>query len=155
MSCGFAAGKNHAVKTCEIRRLAHEAMRDVHTLKHPAVSFVISLDGNHAYFHERFLASTQRQVAKAIPRLPAAGLKQVLLLHLADIETLHRLTQLFGSFEDNLRVLEMGSGFDDCAGALRGIVGFENARADKHRFRAQLHHERSVRGSSNATRRKI
>src|SRR5579862_7579394 len=64
--------------------------------------------------------------------LPAARLKQILFVNLADVEALHGLAEFAGCFEDNLRILVMSRCLDDRSCALCRVARFEDARADEH-----------------------
>src|ERR1700677_5330394 len=77
-------------------------------------------------------------------RLPAAGLHQVLFFKLTDIEALHGIAELFGRFQHNFRILVVRGGLHDGPSTLRGIARLENSGADKDRFGAELHDQRSI-----------
>ena len=49
-------------------------------------------------------------------------------------------------------VVEVGRRLDDRAGPGLGVAGLEDARADEHTVRTQLHHHRGVRGRGDPTR---
>ena len=51
--------------------------------------------------------------------------------------------------------LIIGHRLDDGRRALRGVAGFEDAGADEHALRAELHHQRRVRGRRDAARGEV
>jgi hypothetical protein len=57
----------------------------------------------------------------------------------------HRLAEAPRHLGDDLRVLEVRRRLDDRASTTLGVAGLEDARADEHAVRAQLHHHRGVR----------
>src|SRR5688572_21010920 len=76
--------------------------------------------------------------------LPAPVGEQLAFLELARLEGGHRGAEALRGARDARRVLEVGGGLDDRAGADRGLGGLEDARADEHALGAELHHQRRV-----------
>lgn len=84
-------------------------------------------------------------------RLPTALGQLVGLRQMRNIDTDHGLAQTLAHLSQDLGVLEVSHSLDNGLGALLGITGLEDARADEDTVAAQLHHERRVGGRGNTT----
>src|SRR5215468_6899697 len=87
--------------------------------------------------------------------LPAACREQFFLFQLPHVNSRHRFAEFLRRFQNRLRILEVRRRLHNRLRPRVRIAALENARADKHRFRAQLPHQRRICRSRNATRRKI
>src|SRR5436190_5183684 len=76
--------------------------------------------------------------------LPAADRQPLALGDRLDRDALHRAPEALRDLGDDLGVLEVRGGLDDGVGHPRRILALEDARADEHALRPQLHHERRV-----------
>src|SRR5689334_11519940 len=83
--------------------------------------------------------------------LPSARLEQILFFHLAYVEALHGFAEFFARFENDLRIIEMRSRFDDSLRALFRVGGFEDAGANEDGFCPELADECGICGSGDAS----
>src|SRR6185436_821212 len=83
-------------------------------------------------------------------RLPTA--LGELHLELSDLLARHRLAETARHLRDDVGVGVVRGGLDDRARPLRRIGRLEDAAADEHRLRAELHHERGVGRRRDAAR---
>src|ERR1700679_1305892 len=86
---------------------------------------------------------------------PSSRLQQILLVHLANVQALHRVAQFLRRLQHYFRILVMRRSLYDGAGAHCRIARFEDTRADEPGLCAHLHDEGGVCGWGDATRRKI
>src|SRR6185295_8971738 len=82
--------------------------------------------------------------------LPATRLQQFAFGELRNVQAAHGLAQFLAGFEQLYRVFVVSRRFDDGAGALVRVLGFEYTAADEHRLSAQLHHQRGVGRSGDS-----
>src|SRR5205823_4824484 len=83
--------------------------------------------------------------------LPASGSEQLVLRDGRDLETVHWFAQSRRHLGQHLRLVEVSRRGDDRLGTLQGVLGLEDARPDEDAVHAQLHHQRGVGGSRDAT----
>src|ERR1019366_8046761 len=83
--------------------------------------------------------------------LPAAGLQQLAFGNLGDVEAGHGFAERAAGFEQFAGIIEIPGGLHDGFGARGGVGGFEDAGADEDGLGAELHDERGVGGSGDAT----
>src|SRR6266550_8503554 len=93
-----------------------------------------------------------RTPARAVSgrRSPTADCKSFLRRDRLEREATHRLAESSGDLRDELGVAEVRRRFDDRFRAPRRVGRLEDPRADEVAFRAELHHERGVRGCRDA-----
>src|SRR5215471_2726843 len=72
--------------------------------------------------------------------LPAAVGVVLVLGERVEVDADHGLAEAAGDLGHDVRVVVEGGGLHDRGGALGGIAGLEDARADEHALRAELHH---------------
>src|ERR1700694_335040 len=77
-----------------------------------------------------------RELLRLGAELPASSSEQLVLGDGRDLETVHRLPQSSGDFGQDLRLVVIGGGRDDCLGPLQGVLGLEDARPDEESGRA-------------------
>src|SRR5262249_55864364 len=82
---------------------------------------------------------------------PPAILQQLRLGKLRHVETSHCFSELFACFKNNGPVPVMHRGFDYRSRAGGGVRRLEDARADKYRFRSELHAQRCIRRCRDAS----
>src|SRR5215218_8207470 len=70
--------------------------------------------------------------------LPAALGEQLVLAERARLERVHRRAEALGGLRDAERIGEVRAGLDDRAGAVLGIGGLEDPRADEQALGAEL-----------------
>src|ERR1035441_9605017 len=78
--------------------------------------------------------------------LPAAGGVVLVGGQGIQVDADHGFAQATGDLGHHVRVVVEGGGLHDRGGALGRVAGLENARADEHTLRAELHHQRRVSG---------
>src|ERR1019366_5667282 len=83
--------------------------------------------------------------------LPAAGLQQLAFGNLGDVEAGHGFAEREAGFEQFAGIIEIPGGLHDGFGARGGVGGLEDAGADEDGLGAELHDERGVGGSGDAT----
>src|SRR5579875_1387106 len=89
---------------------------------------------------------------------PAAGLEHLGLIHGGDSKAFHGAGAFFAALREDLRIVEVGGGADDGAGANLGFfrigegvaVVHEDAGADEDRLGAELADEGRIGGSGDA-----
>src|SRR5215471_10434847 len=87
--------------------------------------------------------------------LPASGSEQLVLRNGRNLEAAHRFAQPRRNLGQHLWFVEVRGRGDDRLGTLQGVLGLEDARPDEETVDAELHHQRGVRGSRDATRREV
>src|SRR5690606_9890748 len=82
--------------------------------------------------------------------LPATLGEAVGCGQVGDVDADHGLPEAAGGLRDDGGVVEEGRRLHDRRGALGGLARLEDARADEHAVRAELHHEGRVGGGRDA-----
>src|SRR5258706_3123642 len=83
--------------------------------------------------------------------LPASGSEQLFLWDGWNLEPGHRLSQSRGDLREHFGLVEIRRRGHDRLGALQGVLGLEDARADEEPIDPELHHERRVRRRRDAS----
>src|SRR5436309_551351 len=87
--------------------------------------------------------------------LPSPRLEEILLGELRGLDADHGVAEILAHAREHVGILEVRRRLHDRFGALRGVARLEDAGADEHGFRPELHHERGVGGGRDPARGEV
>src|SRR6202011_5425639 len=170
---GLTTGQHQRVHVGELIALPHGLRFDPGGAEGCAVLTDVTLEGKNAYSENCRLTFSGRATSRlsgacgpsvaqrqCTPQawethLPAASGEQLLFRQRGDVQSAHGGAETGADVGDDIGLVEVGGGGDYRLGVTQWIVTLEDAAADEVAVASQLHHQRRIRRSGDATSREV